>query len=144
MSNSTATPASRTLRFAVTTALISMSTAASSAACTVRTNPGPQEPMVNEGPAIDPATPTDPAGTDDGGTPGDAPKSKLDVRPTGEQTPTPTDGGPAPDGPPPVVSVNPGPNQPPPPTTPPKPQPKPKVMVNPGPSTAPTTTKPEI
>lgn len=142
MPNSNATPASRTLRFAVTTALVSLSTAASGAACTARTNPGPQEPIVNEGPVIDPATPTPPAGTDE--TPGDASKSKLDVRPTGEQTPPPTDGGPAPDGPPPIVSVNPGPNQPPPPTTPPKPQPKPKVMVNPGPSTAPTTTKPQI
>lgn len=142
MANTTANSASRTLRFAVTTALVSMSTATAGAACLVRTNPGPQEPTVNEGPTIDPGATPD---ADGGGATGGEPGSKLDVRPTGEQTPPPTDGGPAPDGPPPVVSVNPGPNQPPPPTTPPKPQPKPKVTVNPGPSTPPKpTTKPEI
>ncbi|MBL8942486.1 MAG: hypothetical protein JNK45_05030, partial [Myxococcales bacterium] len=110
MSNSTATSASRTLRFAVTTALVSMSTVTAGAACKYGTNPGPQEPIVNEGPTIDPGTTPTP-GDDGAGAEGGEPSTALDVRPTGEQTPPPTDGGPAHGGPPPIVSVNPGPNQ---------------------------------
>lgn len=122
---------SRTLRFAVTTALLAApATIACAAKSPDRTNMAPQPPTVNEGPQPDPGEPPTPNdGTGD--------HKPLDVTPTGDQ-------GTAPEGPtaadgskptkPPVVSVNPGP-------TPPKPAPK--IMVNPGPTTPPTT-KPRV